>query len=57
MSDRDIFLNGAAFIPSGNPDGARQYAALELIKAAPGTEVARLTKFSGYLGCVIGKPC
>lgn len=57
VSDGDVFLNGARFVPSGNPDGARQYAALELIKAAPGTQVYTLTKFAGYLGCVVGRAC
>ncbi|CDP02199.1 unnamed protein product [Coffea canephora] len=57
VSDGDVFLNGARFVPSGNPDGARQFAALELIKAAPGTEVFTLTRFSGFLSCVIGRAC
>ncbi|KAL3526493.1 hypothetical protein ACH5RR_011149 [Cinchona calisaya] len=57
VSDGDIFLNGAKFVPSGNPDGARIYASLELIKPAPATQVSLMTRFAGHLGCRIGRPC
>lgn len=57
VSDGDIFQNGAFFIPSGDLNGAKTFAALELIKAAPAKEVGRITKFSGALKCLVGRPC
>lgn len=57
VSDGDIFQNGAFFRSSGDLNGARTYAALELVKPSPASEVGRLTRFSGSLPCRQGRPC
>ncbi|KAL3833228.1 hypothetical protein ACJIZ3_007964 [Penstemon smallii] len=57
VSDHDVFKNGAIFIPSGDPNGAATYAALEKIKPAPGNQVTLMTQFSGHRACIPGRPC
>ncbi|CAI9109631.1 OLC1v1009490C1 [Oldenlandia corymbosa var. corymbosa] len=57
VTDGDLFQNGAKFVPSGNPNGAKLYAALELIRPAPASQVAVLTKDAGFLRCAVGNPC
>ncbi|KAF9667769.1 hypothetical protein SADUNF_Sadunf15G0057900 [Salix dunnii] len=54
-SEGDLLLNGAFFVQSGNAIKAMNRQ--EVIKAKPGTYVSRLTRFSGALDCVRGKPC
>ncbi|KAK2966933.1 hypothetical protein RJ640_002118 [Escallonia rubra] len=56
-SEGDVMMNGAFFVQSGNPNGARAFPNLKLIRPQPGTEVTRLTKFTGSLGCRVRKAC
>lgn len=56
-SEGDVMMNGAFMIQSGNPDWSRGYHDYQLIKPLPGTEVGRITQFSGSLGCRIKVPC
>lgn len=57
VTDHDVFLSGAYFIPSGDPYGAATFAALEKIKPAPGSQVYQLTRFAGAIACKEGIPC
>ncbi|XP_031117608.1 probable pectate lyase P56 [Ipomoea triloba] len=57
VSDSDLFMNGAFFLPSGDPAGAQKYGLLDLVEKMPGSAVGRITRFSGALSCKIGKPC
>lgn len=57
VSDRDEMRNGAVFVPSGDQNGARTFAALTKIRAVPGRNVHMLTKFSGHITCKRGEPC
>ncbi|XP_011098576.1 probable pectate lyase P56 [Sesamum indicum] len=57
VTDHDVFLNGAYFVPSGDPNGAATYLALEKIRPAPGEQVYDLTRFAGALKCVVSLPC
>ncbi|KAL0343916.1 UNVERIFIED_CONTAM: putative pectate lyase P59 [Sesamum angustifolium] len=57
VTDHDVFLNGAFFVPSGDPNGAATYLALEKIRPAPGVHVYELTRFAGALKCVASLPC
>lgn len=53
-SEGDLFMNGAFFRESGVPvpnKFADQFA------AQPGTMANALTRFSGALKCIPGKPC
>ncbi|CAL1413802.1 unnamed protein product [Linum trigynum] len=57
ISEGDLMMNGAFFVPSGNPDAYKKVSRQQLIKQKPGTFVTRLTRFSGALDCFVGKPC
>jgi pectate lyase len=50
-------MNGAFFVESGNPSKSKPFGRLDMIKAKPGTFVARLTRFSGSLNCKLRRPC
>jgi len=55
-SEGDLMMNGAFFVESGS--GASNHPAkMDLMPFKPGTYVTKLTKFSGALDCVVGKPC
>ncbi|CAN1198796.1 Probable pectate lyase P59 [Linum perenne] len=56
-SQGDLMMNGAFFVPSGNPNVAKKYSRTQLIKYKPGTFVTRMTRFAGALECCVGKPC
>ncbi|XP_021664948.1 probable pectate lyase 19 [Hevea brasiliensis] len=56
-SERDLMMNGAFFVQSGNPMVNKQFSRLQLIKSKPGTFVTRLTRYAGALDCHEGKPC
>lgn len=55
-SDRDLMMNGAFFIPSGE-DLAHNFTRFQVIKSKPGTFVTRLTRYAGALDCTKGQPC
>lgn len=57
ISQGDVLVNGAFFIPSGDPKSLKPFNKRDMIKALPGTSVPLLTRFSGSLGCREGKPC
>ncbi|KAI6676801.1 hypothetical protein NL676_037597 [Syzygium grande] len=56
-SEGDLMMNGAFFVPSGNLRARLPFSRHDMIKAKPGTYVRRLTRFSGSLGCRVGRPC
>lgn len=56
-SEGDVMMNGAFFVPSGNPKAAIPFSSADVISAKPGTFVKRLTRFSGALNCKVGRPC
>lgn len=55
-SEKDVFINGAYFVESGEPLKAKPYKK-DFIKAKDGSYVRRLTRFSGFLKCVKGIKC
>ncbi|KAJ8452358.1 hypothetical protein Cgig2_006163 [Carnegiea gigantea] len=57
-SDGDLMINGAYFRESGDKSKKASYTkGKDVIRAKPGSHVARLTRFSGALKCLEGKPC
>ncbi|WCJ20419.1 Pectin lyase-like superfamily protein [Euphorbia peplus] len=56
-SDRDLMMNGAFFISSGQDLTHNEFTKMQMIKSKPGTFVTRLTRYSGALDCYKGKPC
>ncbi|CAI8606771.1 unnamed protein product [Vicia faba] len=56
-SINDEFLNGAYFVNSGPDLKNRPFSRKDMITAKPGSYVGRLTRYSGILGCIVGKPC
>lgn len=56
-SEGDQMMNGAFFVESGDPDKKHAFDRLDMIQAKPGSFVSRLTRFSGSLDCLRGKPC
>lgn len=58
VSEGDLFMRGAYFIPSGDQDWTKKHHELyDKITAAPATRVAEMTRFAGALGCNVGQPC
>ncbi|XP_009599824.1 pectate lyase-like [Nicotiana tabacum] len=57
ISDGDDMENGATFTPSGDQNLLDKIDHLNLIKPEPSSKVGILTKFSGALSCVKGRPC
>ncbi|MCD9637761.1 hypothetical protein HAX54_021229 [Datura stramonium] len=57
LSKDDDMQNGAFFRTSGDPDALRKLKNLNLMPAEPSYRVGILTKFSGSLGCTVGRPC
>lgn len=59
-SEGDLMMNGAFFVQSGDPNGPKKYGAKypgNMVKAAPGTAVTWITRFTGALNCKVGKKC
>ncbi|XP_051135293.1 probable pectate lyase 16 [Andrographis paniculata] len=56
-SSKDVFLNGAYFVPSGMGSIAPDYAKSQYFAAAPGSLVPALTADAGPLLCSPGKRC
>ncbi|KAH1076037.1 hypothetical protein AAZX31_19G019100 [Glycine max] len=56
QSEMDLFINGAQFIPSGSPIKTTYKKGL-LMKPRDGTHASRLTRNSGALNCIVGRPC
>ncbi|PIM98605.1 Pectate lyase [Handroanthus impetiginosus] len=55
-SKGDLMINGAFFTQSGNP--AHKFAGgANMVAPKPGQFVSSLTRFSGPLNCIPGKPC
>nr|GMD06950.1 probable pectate lyase 16 [Ipomoea batatas] len=57
MSTKDVFLNGAYFVPSGYGICSPSYATSQLFVAAQGSLVPFLTSHAGPLQCVVGEKC
>ncbi|KAM3381062.1 putative pectate lyase P59 [Capsicum galapagoense] len=55
-SQGDLMMNGAFFVESGNPNHAFLKGP-DMINSKPGSVVGSLTRFSGPLKCIEGKPC
>ncbi|KAK8939843.1 putative pectate lyase 2 [Platanthera guangdongensis] len=56
-STKDVFLNGAYFVPSGWGSCSPGYSAQQQFYVAPGTMVPSLTSNAGVLNCLTGKAC
>ncbi|XP_019168919.1 PREDICTED: putative pectate lyase 2 [Ipomoea nil] len=56
-STKDVFLNGAYFVPSGYGSCSPSYATSQLFVAAQGSLVPSLTSHAGPLQCVVGEKC
>lgn len=56
-TNKDVFINGAFFVPSGGPGVPPPYAAGQAFPVAPGAQVPALTASAGPLSCVPGKVC
>ncbi|XP_047951238.1 probable pectate lyase P59 [Salvia hispanica] len=58
VSEGDVFLGGAVFVPSGDQGWAKKHPEVyDKVAAAPGANVEELTKFAGVLECEVNKPC
>ncbi|XP_009587688.1 pectate lyase-like [Nicotiana tomentosiformis] len=57
LSRDDDMQNGAFFRTSGDPNALSKFKNLNLMPAEPSYRVGILTKFSGSLGCTVGRPC
>ncbi|PIN01764.1 Pectate lyase [Handroanthus impetiginosus] len=58
VSEGDLFLRGAYFIPSGDQSWHKKHPELyDKTQAAPAIHVADITKFAGALGCKVGQKC
>ncbi|KAK4346575.1 hypothetical protein RND71_032914 [Anisodus tanguticus] len=57
-SQGDLFMNGAFFVESGDPDWTRKHIELfDGISSASGDQVTWITRFSGALNCKPGQAC
>lgn len=56
-TSRDVFLNGAYFVPSGMGSCAPQYYGSQAFAVAPGSMVPALTSDAGPLHCLADTPC
>ncbi|KAL0461649.1 UNVERIFIED_CONTAM: putative pectate lyase P59 [Sesamum latifolium] len=58
VTDGDLFLRGAYFIPSGDQDWLSKHPEKsDKIKPASATLVSQMTKFAGRLGCKLKYAC
>ncbi|XWS30297.1 hypothetical protein CRYUN_Cryun24cG0105200 [Craigia yunnanensis] len=56
-SSKDVFMNGAYFVPSGYGSSAPFYTRVQSFTAAPGYMVPTLTFDASPLRCLVGKQC
>ncbi|XP_049346546.1 probable pectate lyase P59 [Solanum verrucosum] len=57
-SQGDLFMNGAFFVESGDPDWTKKHTELfDGIVSASGDQVTWITRFSGALNCKPGEAC
>ncbi|KAK3039666.1 hypothetical protein RJ639_027007 [Escallonia herrerae] len=56
-SSKDVFVNGAYFVPSGMGSCAPLYSGSQIFSVAQGSLVPALTSNAGPLQCVAGKAC
>ncbi|KAJ0081746.1 hypothetical protein Patl1_09966 [Pistacia atlantica] len=56
-TSKDVFINGAYFVPSGYGSCAPNYSKAQSFIVAPGAMVPALTASAGPLRCVVGKAC
>lgn len=56
-SSRDVFLNGAYFVPSGYGSCDPLYSVTQSFIVAPGFMVPALTSNAGPLSCAVGLAC
>ncbi|KAK7262135.1 hypothetical protein RJT34_29696 [Clitoria ternatea] len=56
-SSKDLFLNGAYFVPSGYGSCAPNYSPTQSFTAAPAYMVPAITLNAGPTYCVVGKAC
>ncbi|EPS66620.1 hypothetical protein M569_08154, partial [Genlisea aurea] len=57
-SDGDVFMRGAYFTQSGDPNYMSKHPErYDLMQAADGSNVAAITRFAGALLCKVGAPC
>ncbi|CAN1321300.1 Probable pectate lyase 3 [Linum perenne] len=54
---QDLMINGAFFVPSGNPQVINKITKQQRIYQKSGTYATLLTRDSGALDCCVGKPC
>ncbi|XWS19384.1 hypothetical protein CRYUN_Cryun31cG0011100 [Craigia yunnanensis] len=57
QSSKDVFMNGAYFVPSGYGNSAPLYTRAQSFTVAPGYMVPALTSDAGPLRCLVGKQC
>lgn len=57
QTQKDLFLNGAVFVPSGKPICLDEIDKESFIQPKPGADAPLISSFSGRLSCKIGKPC
>ncbi|CAN1321297.1 Probable pectate lyase 7 [Linum perenne] len=57
ISQDDLMINGAFFVPSGNPQVINKITKQQRIYQKSGTYATLLTRDSGALDCCVGKPC
>lgn len=56
-SVRDMFVNGAYFVPSGKGIALPMYKTEQTFKVGNGNLVPKMTLNAGALGCIASKPC
>lgn len=57
-SQGDLFLRGAFFVQSGDPDYTSKHPELyDLIEPADAKHVEEMTRFAGSLNCKVGEAC
>ncbi|KAL5080201.1 hypothetical protein RYX36_008622 [Vicia faba] len=56
-SEMDVFMNGATFTPSGSPINKSPLKKAFMMKPRHGSQASRLTRHSGALNCMVGRPC
>ncbi|KAJ0018867.1 hypothetical protein Pint_09845 [Pistacia integerrima] len=56
-TSKDVFINGAYFLPSGYGSCTPNYSKAQSFIVAPGAMVPALTASAGPLRCVVGKAC
>lgn len=57
QSSKDVFINGAYFVPSGHGSSDPLYTMTQSFIVAPGYMVPDLTADAGPLHCLLDRPC